>query len=632
MKRYIWAGIIMGSLMSWGTNLSTGAEGWSGPWGALEETESVGAQAVSREIEVCVIKTSLGAMTFSFYGDDAPRTTAQFKALVGKGFYDGKEFYRVVRGHVIQAGGGEAPALPPEFNLRPHVFGTLGLGRTGDEASGDSEFYVCVAARPYLDGRYTVFGRLVEGEEVLERIAAVPVKEIWEGEDRGMAMHEPVTPVVIEKAWLEKRPAAPAGPAGFPEILGVSARLFSRDPAAAARFYGETLGLEKVSEAGGAVLFRIASGSFLEIVPLAGAGPETGGDGTVTLSFLTDEVEAWHAYLKGLGIPQAYGLTDSARHPTRSFAVLDPEGRRMEFVKLLDDPRNFRLRDILRGRPSVVPHGPKAEPARGGGLGIQGHIVWLESPDLAAAKRYLDDKLSAGRMADLGDVAIYSGSPTGFIGLAEPRPGARPASMGESVRVAFFTDSPETWAALLARRGAAVERPAAAAGTVLIREPGGHVLEFRRDDAVESPWSVDAVLSALYGALTFPEGGAPDLALFRSLYLPDALCVRVNPDDSIDRWDIGGFIASFRERLRNGSIKSFHESEIARSEDTYGRLARARSVYRKGINISDPKAMMRGFNELQLVCRDGRWRISSIAWMDERPGMPLPGEWLRERR
>ena len=155
--------------------------------------------------EVCVMKTSLGMMVFDFFEADAPKTVAQFKALVRKGFYDGKDFYRVVRGHVIQAGGGDAPKLPPEFNARPHVFGTLGLGRTGDEWSGDSEIYVCVAPRPHLDGRYTVFGQLVEGLDVLEKIAAVPVEEKWEGPDKKMAMHKPLEPVVIRSARIESR-------------------------------------------------------------------------------------------------------------------------------------------------------------------------------------------------------------------------------------------------------------------------------------------------------------------------------------------------------------------------------------------------------------------------------------------
>jgi predicted neuraminidase/cyclophilin family peptidyl-prolyl cis-trans isomerase len=152
--------------------------------------------------EVCVMETSLGTMTFELFQADAPRTVAQFKALVRKGFYDGKDFYRVVRGHVIQAGDGGAPPLPPEFNTRPHLLGTLGLGRVGDEWSGDSEIYVCVAPRPHLDGRYTVFGQIVEGLDVLERIAAVPVEEIWEGQDRKMAMHKPLEPVVIYSARI----------------------------------------------------------------------------------------------------------------------------------------------------------------------------------------------------------------------------------------------------------------------------------------------------------------------------------------------------------------------------------------------------------------------------------------------
>ncbi|MGZ5425483.1 MAG: peptidylprolyl isomerase, partial [Candidatus Aminicenantales bacterium] len=152
---------------------------------------------------VCVMETSLGTMAFELYEADAPKTVAQFEALVHKGFYDGKDFYRVVPGHVIQAGGGDAPSLPPEFNTRPHLVGTLGLGRVGDEWSGDSEIYICVAPRPHLDGRYTVFGRIIEGFDVLERIAAVPVEEKWEGPDKKMAMHKPLEPVIIRRAQMK---------------------------------------------------------------------------------------------------------------------------------------------------------------------------------------------------------------------------------------------------------------------------------------------------------------------------------------------------------------------------------------------------------------------------------------------
>ena len=165
----------------------------------------LGSQIQSGKQNVCVLQTNMGPMVFRFFEADAPQTTNQFQKLVREGFYNGKEFYRVVKGHVIQAGGGNAPKLPPEFNKNPHVLGTLGLGRTGDINSGDSEIYICLAPRPHLDGKYTVFGQLIEGYDTLEKISAVEVEEKWTGPDKKVAMHKPVKPVVIKKAWIEQR-------------------------------------------------------------------------------------------------------------------------------------------------------------------------------------------------------------------------------------------------------------------------------------------------------------------------------------------------------------------------------------------------------------------------------------------
>jgi cyclophilin family peptidyl-prolyl cis-trans isomerase len=161
---------------------------------------------------VCVLQTNMGTMVFKFFEADAPQTVGQFQKLVRDGFYNGKDFYRVVKGHVIQAGGGGAPKLPPEFNKHPHLVGTVGLGRDEDVNSGDSEFYICVAPRPHLDGRYTVFGQVVEGLDVLEKISDVEVEEKWEGPDKKLAMHQPKKPVVIEKAWIEERDLSPKVP------------------------------------------------------------------------------------------------------------------------------------------------------------------------------------------------------------------------------------------------------------------------------------------------------------------------------------------------------------------------------------------------------------------------------------
>jgi cyclophilin family peptidyl-prolyl cis-trans isomerase len=174
----------------------------------LPVADAVLAQAPSgTEEEVCVLDTSLGTMVFRFFEEEAPLTSQNFKDLVRDGFYDGKAFYRVVAGHVIQAGDGgenDHPTVKGEFGAHPHVVGAVGLARAEDPDSGSTEFYICHAPRPHLDGRYAVFGLVVAGLDVLDRIGRVEVDEQWEGE---IAFHKPKTPVIIERAYLELRSA-----------------------------------------------------------------------------------------------------------------------------------------------------------------------------------------------------------------------------------------------------------------------------------------------------------------------------------------------------------------------------------------------------------------------------------------
>jgi cyclophilin family peptidyl-prolyl cis-trans isomerase len=147
-------------------------------------------------------------MVFRFFEDEAPLTTANVKKLVRSGFYDGKPFYRVVKGHVIQSGDGgenDHPKVKGEFGAHPHVTGAVGLARDEDPDSGSTEIYVCLAPRPHLDGGYAVFGLLIEGFDVLAKIGEVEVTEKYEGP---VAFHEPKVPVVIERAYLETRELA----------------------------------------------------------------------------------------------------------------------------------------------------------------------------------------------------------------------------------------------------------------------------------------------------------------------------------------------------------------------------------------------------------------------------------------
>ncbi len=157
-------------------------------------------------MDVCVIQTNYGNMQFRFFEDVAPLTSEKFKNLVKEGFYDSLTFYRVVKDHVIQAGDGgenDISTVQAEFNEYPHITGTVGLARSEDPNSGSTEFYICLVPRPHLDGKYTVFGQLMEGYDVLEKIGNTEIVEQYVGDDKNIAFHAPKIPVVIEEATIE---------------------------------------------------------------------------------------------------------------------------------------------------------------------------------------------------------------------------------------------------------------------------------------------------------------------------------------------------------------------------------------------------------------------------------------------
>jgi peptidyl-prolyl cis-trans isomerase B (cyclophilin B) len=135
-----------------------------------------------------VIETSMGSITLEFFADRAPNHVRNFLRLAQAGVYDGTAFHRVVRGFVIQ--GGFLPTrrepieekqqihvrpLQPEFNPTPHDKGILSMARGSDPASADTSFFIVTARTPSLDNQYTVFGRVVEGIDVVEKIEVVPV-------------------------------------------------------------------------------------------------------------------------------------------------------------------------------------------------------------------------------------------------------------------------------------------------------------------------------------------------------------------------------------------------------------------------------------------------------------------------
>jgi len=136
--------------------------------------------------EVAVIKTSEGEMVAEFWPDVAPKTVENFKKLAKSGFYDGTAFHRVIKGFMIQGGdpltkdeskkarwgtGDPGYKIDAEFNKKSHERGVLSMARSQDPNSAGSQFFICHGAPKFLDGQYTAFGKLIKGDDVLEKIA-----------------------------------------------------------------------------------------------------------------------------------------------------------------------------------------------------------------------------------------------------------------------------------------------------------------------------------------------------------------------------------------------------------------------------------------------------------------------------
>ena len=157
--------------------------------------------------KIKIVVKDFGTMTAELYPDKAPKTVENFLGLVKSGFYSGLIFHRVISGFMIQGGGyneafGEtdAPAIKGEFaangfaqNDLKHTRGVLSMARTNNPNSASSQFFIMHQNAPYLDRQYAGFGAVIEGIEVVDKIAAVPTGRMGWFDD------VPRVPVVIEK-------------------------------------------------------------------------------------------------------------------------------------------------------------------------------------------------------------------------------------------------------------------------------------------------------------------------------------------------------------------------------------------------------------------------------------------------
>lgn len=172
--------LVLGGSLLWGMGVVFSAD--KAPAGKAGKVEGVkGPKAI--------ITTRFGEMEITFFPDKAPKHVENFISLAKSGFYNGTIFHRVIPGFMIQGGdpntkdlnkpetygqGGPSQRLKAEFNDIPHRRGILSMARTSDPNSAGSQFYIVVKDSNFLDGQYTVFGEVVRGMEVADKIVSSP--------------------------------------------------------------------------------------------------------------------------------------------------------------------------------------------------------------------------------------------------------------------------------------------------------------------------------------------------------------------------------------------------------------------------------------------------------------------------
>ncbi|HEV7750506.1 MAG TPA: peptidylprolyl isomerase [Baekduia sp.] len=145
------------------------------------------------------MRTTEGVIVFELFDAEAPTTVANFKKLASAGFYNGLSFHRIIKDFMAQGGcpegtgtGGPGYQFEDEFNDHKVVRGALAMANSGPNTNGSQFFIVTADEAPWLDGKHTVFGQVVEGEDVIDRLNATPTG----GADR------PLTPVLISSIEL----------------------------------------------------------------------------------------------------------------------------------------------------------------------------------------------------------------------------------------------------------------------------------------------------------------------------------------------------------------------------------------------------------------------------------------------
>ena len=149
---------------------------WIGALALMLAFSIGGAKGADLE-NTLIMELTYGRVVIEMRPDLAPKHVARIKELVRQGFYDGTPFHRVIEGFMAQGGdptgtgtGGSGKKLPAEFSREKHVRGTVSMARAADPNSADSQFFIVFQDASFLDGQYTIWGKVTEGMEFVDKI------------------------------------------------------------------------------------------------------------------------------------------------------------------------------------------------------------------------------------------------------------------------------------------------------------------------------------------------------------------------------------------------------------------------------------------------------------------------------
>ena len=270
-----------------------------------------------------------------------------------------------------------------------------------------------------------------------------------------------------------------------PETLDITANItffYYKDLDKAVEFYEKTMGLERILDYGFAKAYRVSHSTILCLVDETKGMHKTTEPKTVTIAFMTKNIDEWYHYLHGQGVKTRNPVRNSKRLPIRGFIAYDPGGYYLEFSSFFKKNMNKKLVAQLDQYKQVYPietyKGPRHK-----NLGIHGNILFLYYKDIPEAQKFYEENLGLKLMVDQGYAKIYGSSATGFIGLVDQAEGLHRFTREKAVNVGFITKNVDGWYKRLKGKNLKMRGPLKNAEKSRVRafvtyDPAGYYLEF----------------------------------------------------------------------------------------------------------------------------------------------------------